>query len=165
MAGRIGDAVIRSRYIDPGGLKSALLPEIGSVLIPDHDTMQPYLQQALVVALNQRPNEGIPIEVWNGTSARDFGIVAADRLAELGFNVVEVRQADNLYSRTTIIDYTTTSKGSAIPLLQRTFDIKDDQIVDQPTKDGPRYRVIVGPDFNPCYYLNHGPDQLSFTQP
>jgi hypothetical protein len=129
-----------------------MLPEVGSVLMFDHDQMRDYVQQALLVALNQRANDGIPIEVWNGTSAPDFGIVAADRLSELGFVISSVQQADQQYAKTAIIDFTTTKKGSALPLLQRTFNIKDEQITSQPTQDGPRYRIIIGPDFNPCYY-------------
>ena len=152
IAGRFNDAVIRSRFIDPAGLKAATFPEIGSVLIPDRDKLQEYIQQALSVALNQRPNDGIPIEVWNGTGDRAFGIAAADRLAELGFLVQEVKPADKLTARTTIVDFTTTTKGSAIPMLQRIFRLRDDQMISQPAKDGPRYRIIVGPDFNPCYF-------------
>jgi anionic cell wall polymer biosynthesis LytR-Cps2A-Psr (LCP) family protein len=154
LAGRVGDAVVRSRYLNSADLRGAMLPEVGSVLIPDREKMQSYIQQALRVALNQRPNEGIPLEVWNGTPARDFGIVAADRMAELGFRVTNVQQADRLYTRTTLIDHTTTAKGSAVPLLQRTFGLKNEQVVAQPNKDGPRYRLIVGSDFNPCYYMN-----------
>ena len=156
MASRFSDAVIRSRYIDSGGLRGANLPAVGSVLIPNPETMQPYIQQALSVALNQRPNEGIPIEIWNGTADEDFGIVAADRLSELGFVITEVRQAGEPASATTIVDFTTTTKGSALPLLQRTFNIKDANIVAQPNKDGARYRIILGPDFNPCYYQASG---------
>ncbi|HEY3341645.1 MAG TPA: LytR C-terminal domain-containing protein, partial [Anaerolineae bacterium] len=88
----------------------------------------------------------------NGTGIPDFGIVAADRLSELGFVISSVQQADKRYAKTTIIDFTTTKKGSALPLLQRTFNIKDEQISSLPTPDGPRYGIIVGPDFNPCYY-------------
>jgi anionic cell wall polymer biosynthesis LytR-Cps2A-Psr (LCP) family protein len=152
MAGRFSEAVIRSRYLDSSLMRSAMLPEVGSVLIFDRDTMRDYVQQALLVALNQRANDGIPIEVWNGTGAPDFGIVAADRLSELGFVISSVQQADKPYAKTTIIDFSTTKKGSALPLLQRMFNIKDEQVVSQPTNDGPRYRIIVGPDFNPCYY-------------
>jgi anionic cell wall polymer biosynthesis LytR-Cps2A-Psr (LCP) family protein len=152
MAGKFSDAVIRSRYLDSSLIRSATLPEVGSVLIFERGPMRDYIQQALMVALNQRPNDGIPIEVWNGTSNPDFGIVAADRLSELGFVISKVQQADQPYNKTTIIDFTTTKKGSALPLLQRTFNIKDEQISAQPTQDGPRYRIIVGPDFNPCYY-------------
>jgi anionic cell wall polymer biosynthesis LytR-Cps2A-Psr (LCP) family protein len=154
MAGRFSDGVIRSRFIEGGGLRGANLPSVGSVLIPNRDTMQPYIQQALSVALNQRPNEGIPIEIWNGTAAEDMGIVAADRFSELGFLVTDVRQIEERYDQTTIVDFTTTTKGSALPLLQRTFNIKNEQIIAQPNKDGPRYRIILGADFNPCYYQN-----------
>ncbi|MCL5998996.1 MAG: LCP family protein [Chloroflexi bacterium] len=163
MAGRFSDAVIRSRYIDSGGLRGANLPAVGSVLIPNPETMQPYIQQALSVALNQRPNEGIPIEIWNGTADEDFGIVAADRLSELGFVITEVRQADEPAGATTIVDFTTTTKGSALPLLQRTFNIKDANVVAQPNKDGARYRIILGPDFNPCYYQTSGTTRATAT--
>jgi anionic cell wall polymer biosynthesis LytR-Cps2A-Psr (LCP) family protein len=168
MADRFSDAVIRSRYIDSTGLTAITFPEIGSVLIPDRAKLHDYIQQSLFVALNQRPNEGIPIEVWNGTNNRDFGIVAADRLAELGFTITDVRPAEQPVARTAIIDYSTTRKGSAVPLLQRTFRIADDRIMAQPAPDGPRYRIIVGPDFDPCYYDNgdHTPIQLPVsTQP
>ncbi|MCL4507782.1 MAG: LCP family protein [Chloroflexi bacterium] len=154
LAGRINDAIIRSKYIDPAGLKSATFPEIGSVLIPNRQELRDYIEQSLTVALNQRPNDGIPIEVWNGTGDTDSGIVAADRLSELGFLIADVKPADHIYARTTIVDFTTTRKGSALPLLQRTFNIRNDQIIAQPNKDGPRYRIIVGSDFNPCYYQN-----------
>ncbi len=154
MANRFSDGVIRSRYIDPVGLQAASFPEIGSVLVPDRAKLHDYIQQALFVALNQRPNEGIPIEVWNATGDPDFGIVAADRLAELGFVISVVKPAQEYAARTKILDFTTTRKGSALPLLQRTFRIRDEQIEAQPNKDGPRYRIIVGSDFNPCYYDN-----------
>ena len=156
IAGRFSDAVIRSRYLDPTLMRSAVLPEVGWVFIFERDKMRDYIQQALYVALNQHPNDGIPIEVWNGTSNPSFGIVAADRLAEMGFIIARVQQADRLYSKTMVIDFTTTPKGSAIPLLQQTFNLKNDQIVEQPNKEGPRYRIIVGPDFNPCYYQEGG---------
>jgi len=157
LAPRFEDAIIRSRFIDGGGLRGATLPTVGSVLIPNRETMQPYIQQVLRVALNQRPNEGIPIEVWNATSDPNFGIVAADRLGDLGFRIVDIRTVEERVARTQIVDFTTTKKGSALPLLQRTFNIKDDAIVEQPTADGPRYRIIVGPDFNPCYYQTQSP--------
>ncbi len=157
LAPRFEDAIIRSRFIDGGGLRGATLPNVGSTLIPDRETMQPYIQQILRVALNQRPNEGIPIEVWNATSDPNFGIVAADRLGDLGFRIVDVRNVEERVARTQIVDFTTTKKGSALPLLQRTFNIKDDAISEQPAADGPRYRIIIGPDFNPCYYQTNAP--------
>lgn len=163
LAPRFEDAIIRSRFIDGGGLRAATLPNVGSTLVPDRETMQPYIQQTLRVALNQRPNEGIPIEVWNATADPNFGIVAADRLGELGFRIVEFRNVEERVNRTQVVDFTTTKKGSALPLLQRTFNIKEDAISEQPNADGPRYRIIVGPDFNPCYYQTSAPAAPSPT--
>ncbi len=156
LAGNFSDGVIRSRFLDDAGLKNELLPEVGYVLIPDWKGLPAFLQQSLTVALNQRPNDAIPIEVLNGTGIPGYGIASADRLAELGFRIVNVANADQYVPATQIINHETTSKGSAIPLLQRTFKINDASIVSQPGAGGegaeaPRYRILIGDDFNPCY--------------
>lgn len=156
-ADRFDDGVIRSRYFDGVGLTGLTLPEAGSVLIPDRANIAPYLQQALGVPLNQRAGSGIPIEVWNGTRQPGFGQVAASRLRELGFEVISVQETDETYAKTQVIDFTTTAKGSAIPLLQRTFGIKAENIIAQPNPDGPRYRIIAGQDFDPCYHRTTPP--------
>ena len=153
IADRFNDAIIHSRFLDPGGANgAALLLEGDAESARARRTWSDMVQKTLSVALNQRPNDGIPIEVWNGTSNPDFALAAVDRLSELGFRIVDVQAADRLYDRTTIIDYTTTPKGSAVPLLTRTFGIRQDRVVAQPSPDGPRYRIIVGPDFRTCYY-------------
>ncbi len=151
-ADRFDDSIIRSRYFDDVGMTSATLPVVGAVLIPDRDNITPYLQMAMNVPLNQQAGSGIAVEVWNGTRQADFGIVAADRLRELGFNVVSIRDADGVYSRTQVVDFTTTAKGSALPLLQRALGVRPENIIAQPNPDGPRYRIIAGQDLDPCYY-------------
>lgn len=151
-ADRFDDGIIRSRYFDGVGMTSTTLPVVGAVLIPDRDNITPYLQMAMNVPLNQQAGSGIPVEVWNGTRQPDFGIVAADRLRELGFNVVSIQDADGIYSKTQVIDFTTTAKGSAISLLQRALGVRPENIIAQPNPDGPRYRIIAGQDFDPCYY-------------
>jgi anionic cell wall polymer biosynthesis LytR-Cps2A-Psr (LCP) family protein len=148
--------VIRSRYLDGGGLDATTLAEVGYVLIPNRASMPQYLEQALTVALNQRPNEGIPIQVVNATGIEGFGEAAAARLAELGFRVVGLETAEEYAPATRIVNYETTAKGSGIPLLQKTFKIPDDRILAQPGQgetgpDAPRYRILVGDDFVPCY--------------
>ncbi|MCS7062047.1 MAG: LCP family protein [Anaerolineae bacterium] len=151
IAGRFNNAVIRSRFLDWGGANGVVVGE-GLLALPSPADRHRYLQQVLSIALNQRPNDGIPIEVWNGTNDPGFGAAAADRLAELGFRIVDVRAADRLYDHTVIYDHNTSSKGSAVPLLLRTFNLKQSNVVQEPNRDGPRYRIVVGPDFNTCYY-------------
>ncbi len=151
IANRFNNAIIRSRFLDWGGANGFVGPD-GVMALPSPAERHRYLQQVLSVALNQRPSDGIPIEVWNGTSDPGFGAAAADRLAELGFHIVELRAADRLYDQTIIYDHSTSKKGSAVPLLLRTFNLNQSNVIADPKADGPRYRIIIGPDFNTCYY-------------
>ncbi len=153
IAERFNDAIIRSRFLDPGGANgAALLLEGDAEGTRARRTWSAVVQKTLNVALNQRPNDGIPIEVWDGTGDPGFGLAAVDRLSELGFRITDVKAADKLYARTMVYDYTTTPKGSAIPLLTRTFGIAKKNVIAQPAPDGPRYRIVVGQDFRTCYY-------------
>ncbi len=151
IADKFNTAIIRSRFLDYGGANGAVGAE-GPLAVPSTADRHNYLESVLSVALNQRPNDGIPIEVWNGTADPGFGAAAADRLTELGFRIVDLRAADQFTDRTILYDYTTTPKGSAVPLLLRTFDLPADSVVAEPQADGPRYRIVIGPDFNTCYY-------------
>ena len=151
IANRFNNAIIRSRFLDWGGANGTVGAD-GLVALPSPGDRHRYVQQVLTVALNQRPNDGIPIEVWNGTDDPGFGAAAADRLAELGFRITDLRAADRMYDKTIIYDYTTSKKGSAVPLLLRTFDLKQSNVEAAPNPDGPRYRIVIGRDFNTCYY-------------
>ena len=108
------------------------------------------------MALNQRATDGIAIELVNGYGKEDFGAAAAYRLRELGFNVTKIEQSAEPVSRTQVIDFSTSKKNSALPLLQRTFGLKSSQIITQPVEgaapDAARYRITVGKDFETCYY-------------
>ncbi|MCX7939355.1 MAG: LytR C-terminal domain-containing protein, partial [Thermoflexales bacterium] len=94
----------------------------------------------------------IPVEVWNGTRRAEFGVVAAARLRELGFHVTSVQEAGQVYSRTVIYDFTASSKGGVLPQLQRALGVRQENIVREPRPNGPRYRIIAGEDFEPCYW-------------
>lgn len=169
LADKFSDLNIRSRFLDGGGSIGAALPgnPTGQSYFTDR---RDYLEDAINVSLNQRPNDGIPVEVLNGTNDTGFAVAAADRLRELGFRVVDLKPADRAYKESAIVDFTTTAKGNAVPLLTRTFDIETRNVTKDPQKDGPRYRVIVGTDFNTCYFsrslLASGSDVIpAFDEP
>jgi anionic cell wall polymer biosynthesis LytR-Cps2A-Psr (LCP) family protein len=150
MANKIGDAVIRSRYLSGYDANGAVME--GAPTRAQFNNRLAYIEQALNVALNQRINDGVPIEVINGTGDAGFALAAADRLKELGFVITSIRAADAPVAKTRIIDHTTTKKGSPLPLMLRTFNLKQSAVQADPRPDGPRFQVIVGPDFNTCYY-------------
>ena len=155
-ANSINDAVIRSRFLDKGGANGQAITDAtiyaGGVSNEFWRARRDYLQDTLTVALNQRVNESIPIEVINGTSDAGFAVAAADRLNELGFRVAEIKAAPQPYAESMIVDHTMTKKGSAVPLLTRSFDIKLTNVITDPQPEGIRYSVVVGADFNTCYY-------------
>jgi len=155
LANTLDDGLIRSRYFDGVGLTGANFPEVGSILIPNRDNISPYLQQAFNVPLNQQAGAGVPIEFVNATGNDEMSIVATGRLRELGFEVVKTEEASEVVSRTQVIDFTTTTKGSALPRLQSAFQVKPEFVTAQPNPDGPRYRLIAGRDFDPCYANNY----------
>jgi anionic cell wall polymer biosynthesis LytR-Cps2A-Psr (LCP) family protein len=153
LLGHLDELTIRNRYLEGVGFTSITLPVVGSVLIPNRDNMSGYIERALSVNENVRANESIPVELWNGTADAGFEIAVTDRLAELGFAVIETRTVEPA-AGSRIIDFSTTSKGSAVPLLKRSFGISDRAVAAQagPVASGARYRIIAGPDFNPCYF-------------
>ena len=155
-ANNINDAVIRSRFLDKGGANGQVLTDssiyAGGVSNSYWRARRDYLQDTLTVALNQRVNESIPIEVINGTSDAGFAVAAADRLNELGFRVTQIKAAPEPKTESAIVDHTMTRKGSAVPLLTRSFDIKPSSVITDPQPEGVRYSIIIGPDFNTCYY-------------
>ena len=155
-ANNINDAVIRSRFLDKGGSNGQAVTDAtiyaGGVSNGYWRARRDYLQDTLTVALNQRVNESISIEVINGTSDAGFAVAAADRLNELGFRVTQIKAAPEPMAESSIVDHTMTRKGSAVPLLTRSFDIQPSSVITDPQPEGVRYSIVVGPDFNTCYY-------------
>lgn len=145
------DPVVRMRHFDPIGLTGMTLPEVGFVLVPNRANVRPYLQQAFAVPKNQQALAGVQVEVRDGTGDAGFGRAAIARLRELGFDVIDAGKADRVYSETLVVDRTTTSKGSALPLL-RQVGVKEENVRTDPSPDGPRYQITLGQDFEPCYW-------------
>lgn len=151
-ANRLDALAIRNRYFDGVGLTAVTLPRVGSVLIPDRNAVTQYVQRALTVNANIRANDGVPVELWNATYYDDYTAAATDRLRELGFVVVEAKRV-KVEPKSQIVDFSTTKKGSALPLLLRSFGISQAPVSEEPQtmENGARYRIIAGADFNTCY--------------
>jgi anionic cell wall polymer biosynthesis LytR-Cps2A-Psr (LCP) family protein len=145
---KLGDAVVRSFYLAGDDDAGAALEGVPR----NRWNRYEYVQKALNVALNQRANEGIPVAVLDGTGDPGFALVAADRLKEVGFTVTEIRPADRPFTRTVVLDHTTSEKGNGLDVLLRGFKLSKANVVRSPAARGPRFTVIVGPDFNTCYY-------------
>ena len=91
------------------------------------------------------------IEVWNGTANAGWDQLAADRLLREGF-IVTVTQPDRQdYAHTYLVDFTNTTKGSAIPYLQSMFNVAPENVIVAPSPEaGVRYRLVIGADYATC---------------
>jgi anionic cell wall polymer biosynthesis LytR-Cps2A-Psr (LCP) family protein len=141
--GRLDEMTIRNRYLEGVGFTSITLPVVGSVLIPNRGVMTAYVEQALAVN----------VELWNATANPDFAFAVTDRLAELGFSMVATGTTEpSATSR--VVDFSRSNKGSAIPLLTRSFGLSGRVVAREPqtAPSGARYRIIAGDDLNPCYF-------------
>jgi hypothetical protein len=50
-----------------------------------------------------------------------------------------------------LVDFSDTSKGSAIPYLQSMFNVSPESVIVAPNPDaGVRYRLVIGADYQTC---------------
>jgi hypothetical protein len=119
------------------------------VLLPKTEAILEYLEPLFNPYPYQAPQGFSQIEVWNASGHEGWGLLAADKLARNGFEVTDVRASDQLFEHTTIYDFTTTSKGSPLPLLQELFDVTVAHPGVEEESQTP-FRFIVGADYQPC---------------
>jgi LCP family protein required for cell wall assembly len=143
---------IRSRFIDNTMLHFFVAANGGNVYAFNYAEIEPVLNEAFAEIPPNLAAQAVPVvEVWNGTGNPDWDRVAAERLSWAGFPAIANGIADRAYERTTIVDFTTTQKGSRLASLARLFRVADGDSVFQPDPASPvAYRVILGSNFEPC---------------
>jgi len=155
VAGRLDtDTAIKSRFIDGTVVTSWVTPEGAQVLLPDYARIGPLIAEALAPPDTNRARQGLArVEVFNGTTWSDWGVLAADRLLWEGFQVVQIGQAERAdYQQTLIVDLTGTTKGSPVYWLARILRVSGANILTaEAPSDEVDFRAIVGYDYQPCY--------------
>lgn len=149
---RLDERNVKSRFVGRSVLQSWTAPNGGAVLVPYYDALRPLVEEALAPPASGRAQQRLfRVEVWNGTPYEGLGYVAAERLRWEGFDVVSVSPADGVYTRTQIVDFTTSAKASAIPRLMALYKRDRSDVIAQPTEGRTvDYRVILGADYDPC---------------
>ncbi len=148
---QLDDARIKERAIDRAALQSfttdtgaqVLLILPGRVPLVVHEAFTPPLSNVVAQSAAQ-------VEVLNASGRPNWELLAADRLTSQGFIVPDYSVTDPV-TRTQIVNYQTTSKGSRLNQLLRLFNLKPDRVIDQPTENSPiAFQLIIGPDFDSC---------------
>jgi LCP family protein required for cell wall assembly len=143
---------VKSRFVGRNVVQSWTAPNGAYVLVPYYEAIGPLVNEALAPPSSARAlQRAFRVEVWNATPYEGLGHVAAERLRWEGFEVVNVGPADGTFLRTQIVDFTTSSKGSAIPWLIRLYGRNDSDVISQPTEGSAvDFRVILGSNYDPC---------------
>ncbi|HEY88164.1 MAG TPA: LCP family protein, partial [Thermoflexia bacterium] len=152
VAARFDMRNLKSRFIRGSTLlESWTAPNGGSVLVPRYEALYNFMLEAAQPPVTSRATQRAHrVAVWNGTGNSSWGEVAAYRLRLEGFEVAEVKDVSG-EARTTITDFTTTTKGSPLWKLLSLYKRQSSDVVSTPSEESPvDFRVTLGWDYDPC---------------
>jgi LCP family protein required for cell wall assembly len=151
IAQRLDDISIKSRVVTWPIVRSFQRADGASVLIKTDKTI-PFIAEALAPPAGNQAQTRPHVEVYNGSSDENMELVAAERLAWEGFQVVGVGKLDgDRFPQSQIIDYGITRKGSPITRLQEVFRVANKNVIGQPDPSSPSAaRIILGEDYDSC---------------
>jgi polyisoprenyl-teichoic acid--peptidoglycan teichoic acid transferase len=152
LTARLDDTQIRSLHIGPNQTAPWITPKGEEVLVPQPDRLKALIDEAFTPpSANQLTRSLTQVEIWNTTPNVDWDELAAETLGNEGFAPLIGQPDGSAYEQTTLIDFTTSAKGSPLKKLQYYLHIEDKNVVAQPDSNSPvPFRVILGNDYNPC---------------
>jgi len=168
LATKFSDTQLRSLYIGPNQTTPWLTPNGDEVLLPRPDTMPTLVNETFTPPVNQLQRALAAVEIWNGAANTGLAALSAETLANEGFLPVlgeATAQAGTGVQTgtgvqlnaptTTLIDFTTSAKGSPLKKLQSILHVADQNVIAQPDASSPvQFRVILGDDYNACPRLD-----------
>jgi LCP family protein required for cell wall assembly len=149
---QLDDSRLKQRAIDNSALQNFTTSNGAAVLLIVPERVQMVIAEAFTPPLsNVASQAAAQVEVVNGSGRQNWELLATDRLTSQGFVVPSYSVSDQPITRTQIINYQTTSKGSRLNQLLRLFNLSADRVINQPTENSPvAFRLLVGPDFDSC---------------
>ena len=152
MAAQLNSSRIKSRFVGRDQVFSWTTPAGAAVLLPDRAAVEQLVAEAfLPPSENVLAREAPSVEIWNGTTNKDWAALAADNLAWAGVIPV-IGQADATnYATTTLYDFTSSPKGSPRAALQTLFHITDPNLISAPDGNAAHpFRIVLGSDYVSC---------------
>jgi hypothetical protein len=159
LAGQLGDAQIRSLHIGPNQTTGWTTPAGDAVLLPKGEALAALVNEFFAgtggAVANRLARPLTWVEVANGGAGEALEPLAVETLGNEGFAVRLSDGPATARSATTLIDYSTSAKGSPLGRLQSVLHISDEHVLAQPDPASPvQFRVILGSDYNPCPRLD-----------
>jgi LCP family protein required for cell wall assembly len=157
LAAQMDDARLRSLHIGPNQTTFWVTPKGDDVLLPNPGPLDALIKEAFTPPSgNQLARPVTLVEIWNTTANPDLAALAAETLASEGFApVIGAPDSSTVYETTTLVDFTTSPKGSPLKKLQFYLHVEDKNVTAQPdAASAAQFRVILGNDYNPCPRLD-----------
>ena len=155
LATHMDDAGIHSFNIGPNQTTGWLTPDGEEVLLPKPDALTAVVRDFLSgAATNQIARPLTWIQISNGTGVGDDSTLALETLHNEGFGV-KAGPLIGLTDVTTIIDHSTSAKGSPLKRLQSVLHVADQNVMAEPDANNPfQFQVSLGDDYNSCPRLD-----------
>jgi hypothetical protein len=134
-------------------LSGWITPQNAAVQIPKGQKIYNLLREALSPPdVNEQSRVGLVVEVWNGTPAFGWEVLAAERLHYAGYDTF-INPADKKnYSQTLIFDHTEDQDPEQASNLLKLFELDEFRLIKFPDPAYPYdYKVILGADYEPCF--------------
>lgn len=156
LATKLEDTQLRSFAIGPNQTTPWLTPKGDDVLLPRADALQRLMTEAFTPpSANQLQRPLTRVEVVNASGNVGWELLAAETLRNEGFVPVLSTEAALTQTTTSLVDYTTTAKGSPLKILQSILHVADASVIPQPTADAAvQFQVVLGQDYNTCPRLD-----------
>jgi LCP family protein required for cell wall assembly len=142
------DTVEEYRFRMGTHIKNALgpAPDYQAILAPDLDAVTTLVRDFLTPpTASQIALRGLRIQVVNSGGVNGLATVAADRLAQEGFQAEIITEPTHHRDFTAIYDFTGREKDSPVPTFQRLFRTTAEGVVVQPDPNRDvDYKIFVG---------------------
>jgi LCP family protein required for cell wall assembly len=150
---RLDTANVKSRFVGGGVVEAWTDPEGLYILVPDVESLQSVVSEALAPpeAQPQQQQQKLRVEIVDGTPNEGWEQVAAERLRWEGFKVERVQPAEEIRPRTQIVDLRTAPDSSPLLRLMRLYGRENSDVISRPTEESDvHFQILLGADYDPC---------------
>lgn len=152
LAWHVTNADIRSYYIAPPLVTAWTTPSGAWVAVPDGAAIRAMLEKALSPQRQSKADEGVLVEVWNGTPNDGWDRLAAERLNYAGYETRLAHADRRDYEHTWLYDVTTAQDSARAAHLLSVLGLPQSALIAAPGyRQGVSYVLILGADYQPCF--------------
>jgi hypothetical protein len=157
-APKLTNADIRSYYIRPPYVSSWITDGGAAVLLPNEDSLQQMLTEALSPATQTVQKQATVIDVMNGTTISGYDTLAATRLNYAGYETHIIPSDRQDYAYSVLIDKTAAQDRSQSDPILNVMGMLPGSVISSPDPNSKsHYLLILGYDYEPCF----SPEKLS----